>query len=206
LNLQGFLKRLPSNWPVPIQTPNLPQSEEGLNHPDNTYQIDKLIGIFVHRILQLIAELGLEHWDAIPLSTCVPAWTQGLNRLGVKPNDMSFALKTVMKAVHQALNSPTGRHILGKHTNAHNEWGLHYQTQQGPQQIVIDRTFVDKNGIRWIIDYKLAEELTQAHCQQVAHYAKIVSQLENRDRTLIRCALYFPLKSDNEAWKEIKLC
>lgn len=209
-----MLKRLPATWHLPVHLDKMidldildkTDSKTNLNRPNNTYNIDKLIGTFVHRILQLIAELGLAYWDTLELANCIPAWEIGLTRLGVRPNDKHLALNTVMRAVRKTLSDSIGRRILGNdHIEAHNEWALHYKSAQGMKQIIIDRTFIDKKGIRWIIDYKLAEELSNDHRMQVLHYAKIVSQLERRELKFIRCALYFPLKPSPQCWQEISI-
>ena len=74
---------------------------------------------------------------------------------------------------------------------------------------IIDRSFIDADGTRWIIDYKtasheggdlnkfLAEE-EKRHAPQLERYARLLAALEpNRP---IRTALYFPLL---DAWKEV---
>lgn len=213
-SMEATLKRLPKAWRLPAHLEEMLEEmikldktkiNINLNHSKDGYNLDKLIGIFVHRILQLIAELGLTYWDNLQLSTCIVAWETALIRLGVKPDDKHRAINTVIRAVEQILRDPMGRRILDKdHIQAHNEWALHYQTPQGAKQIIIDRTFIDKKGVRWIVDYKLADELTDDHREQVLHYAKIVSNLEKRDMKLIRCGLYFPLKPSPQCWQEIK--
>lgn len=64
----------------------------------------------------------------------------------------------------------------------------------------IDRTFVDAEGVRWIIDYKSAvpqagqtldaflQEQTDRYRPQLAGYARLLQTLDARPQ---RCALYF---------------
>jgi len=68
---------------------------------------------------------------------------------------------------------------------------------------VIDRTFIDENNVRWIIDYKTTlsqnmEEEKQKHIKQLRQYTQALQMLDSRP---IHCGLYFPLTS---FWIEIK--
>jgi ATP-dependent exoDNAse (exonuclease V) beta subunit len=67
---------------------------------------------------------------------------------------------------------------------------------------VIDRTFVDAEGIRWIIDYKSSahegggledfiDSEVERYAPQLANYRNAMQLLEP-ERT-VRTALYFPL-------------
>ena len=82
---------------------------------------------------------------------------------------------------------------------------LHTETSR---HYVIDRTFVDQDGTRWIVDYKTGEHLDgdrekflhqeQArYREQLETYARILRLLEDRP---IRLALYFPLFADWRVW------
>ena len=74
---------------------------------------------------------------------------------------------------------------------------------------VIDRTFVDENGTRWIVDYKtsrhrggdvetfLAQEQAR-YRQQLDGYAKLIRGLEQRR---VKVGLYFPLLRRFVEWE-----
>jgi hypothetical protein len=73
--------------------------------------------------------------------------------------------------------------------------------------IIIDRTFVDATGTRWIIDYKTSthegsgldaflDNERERYRPQLERYAELVGALGNEP---IRLGLYFPLMS---AWRE----
>jgi len=75
---------------------------------------------------------------------------------------------------------------------------------------VLDRSFVDANGTRWIIDYKTAsheggdishflDEEQERHTSQLQRYVAILKKLEPERET--RTALYFPML---DAWREWK--
>jgi ATP-dependent exoDNAse (exonuclease V) beta subunit len=74
---------------------------------------------------------------------------------------------------------------------------------------VIDRSFVDADQVRWIVDYKTGEHLEgdrdafldqelERYRAQLETYARIVRELEVRP---IRLALYFPLFADWRTWE-----
>jgi ATP-dependent exoDNAse (exonuclease V) beta subunit len=91
---------------------------------------------------------------------------------------------------------------------AESELALSCEMEDGSlENIVIDRTFVDKKGIRWIVDYKtgwhsgsgLNEYLDseeQRYKLKLNHYAKVVSSLHSEP---IKLGLYFPLI---DAWRQ----
>lgn len=74
--------------------------------------------------------------------------------------------------------------------------------------MIIDRTFIDEQGTRWIIDYKtgfhsgggLDEYLDreqERYSLQLEAYASVISRLETNS---IRLALYFPLMGGWREW------
>jgi len=110
-------------------------------------------------------------------------------------------------------DDPRARWILSPvHEDAKNEWPLSFvetdrERRPALQSIVIDRSFVDTAGTRWIIDYKtsihrggdraafIAEECDR-YRGQLERYALAVRSLEDRP---IRLGLYFPFLG---AWRE----
>jgi hypothetical protein len=74
-------------------------------------------------------------------------------------------------------------------------------------EAVIDRTFVDESGVRWIIDFKSSdpaggnvenflEAEKERYREQLERYARLMA---SRDDRPIRLGLYFPLLG---AWLE----
>ena len=74
----------------------------------------------------------------------------------------------------------------------------------------IDRTFVDADGVRWIIDYKstthfeddVVEFIDQqiedrAYKKQLERYARAFQQIESRK---IKLGIYFPLLKQWREW------
>ncbi|MFA7536303.1 MAG: PD-(D/E)XK nuclease family protein, partial [Desulfuromonadales bacterium] len=77
---------------------------------------------------------------------------------------------------------------------------------------VVDRTFIDEEKTRWIIDYKTSEPRAgedlqaflaaegQRYRPQLAAYAELFRQLAPHDP--VRAGLYFPLI---DAWYEVEM-
>ena len=71
---------------------------------------------------------------------------------------------------------------------------------QQVQHVILDRTFIDEAGIRWIIDYKTGvfkEGDIDFYYPQLERYARIMAL---RDPRPIRLGLYFPLCSTWREW------
>jgi ATP-dependent helicase/nuclease subunit A len=73
---------------------------------------------------------------------------------------------------------------------------------------VIDRTFIDESGVRWIIDYKTSEPAgedvvnfleaeKERYGEQLERYARLMALRDDRP---IRLGLYFPLISEWREW------
>ena len=130
---------------------------------------------------------------------------EGLSGLMLKD-----ALARCADALQRVWNSEKGQWILSaQHQQAHQEWALSSEYDNHISHHAIDRSFIDVDGIRWIIDYKTAsheggdpdaflDEEIKRHTSQLRRYATVLAQLEP-DRA-IRTALYFPML---DAWREV---
>ena len=78
-------------------------------------------------------------------------------------------------------------------------------------EAVIDRTFIDEDGVRWIIDFKSSDPRSgdletfleaekERYREQLERYARLLSQRDaSSSGRPIRLGLYFPLSG---AWLE----
>jgi len=168
------------------------------------------VGNAVHAALQQIAATGIELWNDNHTQTAINQMNRMLIGEGLSGTMLKGALARCAGGLQRVLDSEKGRWILsGQHQQAHQEWALSSEYEDHISHHAIDRSFIDADEIRWIIDYKTAtheggdldaflaaEE--KRHAPQLLRYRSILSQLEpNRD---IRTALYFPML---DAWKEV---
>ena len=131
-----------------------------------------------------------------------------LQALGVTDHQLPDATQRVILALSNSLEDSRGRWILSDHPGARCEYALTARTPGGLKRMMIDRTFVDEEDTRWIIDYKTGlheggsldsflEQEAERYSAQLVAYRDALRQLEERE---IRIALYFPLM---KAWKEL---
>jgi ATP-dependent helicase/nuclease subunit A len=123
---------------------------------DGSYLLEKDAGILAHRYVELIAEQGMQSWDAARVQGLQPAMHRWLMRRGHSEKDAAQGAKNVTAALCATLASEQGRWILQARNDAANEIALETINGVNIASHVIDRTFTE-NGERWIIDYKSAE-------------------------------------------------
>ena len=208
------LRRVPSGWEPPpppsIAWPQQQKPAESEMAPEFLWAgtTAKHIGTIVHRYLEWIATSGIDSWNEQRVRDCHDQIASALTALGVMGQELPEATEKVILGLVNSLEDHQGRWILDDHTAARCEYALTVRTRGGLKRLVIDRTFIDEEGTRWIIDYKtglheggrldrfLAQE-AERYNQQLQAYRNALQQLEERE---IRIALYFPLM---KAWKEL---
>lgn len=205
-----LLKHLATSWGLPATAAGVVldfNERTETNHNKNTVfpwrnDAARQIGIVIHRFLQ---EYGLNGNTKIPDSVLISSL---LRQAGVPQDQITASVNVVEQALQKTLNDQRGRWILNHHhADSKVEYALTALFEQKATRVVIDRTFIDEEGNRWIIDYKttdyqgdnltefLATEAEQ-HRRQLKKYARVMQLLGPQP---IRLGLYFPLIS---AWYE----
>ena len=166
------------------------------------------IGSVVHQMIQWIAEEGIERWPPARALKLRPAIERALRQQGVPAAEIPAAAGEVETALVNMLNDEKGRWLLsGSHRQRHNEYPLSGIHDGKLVNVVLDRTFIDDQGTRWIIDYKTGrhagrdpevflDQEQQRYRQQLEKYGALMRQL---DAGQIRLGLYFPLL---QGWRE----
>ena len=156
------------------------------------------VGTLVHRELWRISIQGISSWNENMLSIIKKRWCITLKKLGVASQHLVGAVNLVAVAISNAVSCPNGRWILDhRHMDAQSEWSLSTYINGQIIDVVIDRSFVDADGIRWIIDYKTCDATTikpelEAYTSQLFKYFAIVHKFCNESK--IKTGLYFPLQ------------
>ena len=167
------------------------------------------VGTVVHRFLQRIAEAGLASWDGAAVRALQPACLRELKRLGVPDTEMHHAVERVTAAVAASLNDARGRWVLHAHADARAELRLTGISEDAMVDVIIDRTFVDEQGVRWIVDFKTSvhagadreaflDNERVRYAAQLQRYGALMRMLEARE---IRLGLYFPLLGGWREWR-----
>src|SRR5690606_16734411 len=112
------------------------------------------IGTVVHRRLQRIAIDGLDVWSAETVAASRADIRRELKLLGLSPDDAETGADAVVDALAHVLDDPTGRWILSPHEDASSELKLAIRDGARLEHVRLDRTFVDRDGTRWIVDFK----------------------------------------------------
>lgn len=186
-------------WAPPVSLPKVAP----LPHADLTAsalvldQPETAIGNIVHEELKRLAATPLP--DArTHLAARGAVWDRLMRREGiVKPE----VLAEIIRQIAGVLDDEDGRWLLdAARCDAESEAPYTAYLDGKIRHVVIDRTFVDDTGRRWIVDYKTAvpkggqdeSEFTQLqlerHSGQLQLYARVLSQLD--DVRPIRMALY----------------
>jgi ATP-dependent helicase/nuclease subunit A len=205
---QPVLRRLPSNWrrPPPPTGAEIPRETVAATRPLVVYDWAtawaRQAGSVAHRCLQQIAVDGVLEYTPERITALRPRYRQLLLARGVEAASVDRALERVVAVLAEALDDPNGRWLLSaEHSERLNEFAVTVADAGRFQQLIIDRAFVDADGVRWIIDYKtggheggdreaFVRSEVERYSPQLDAYRQAFAWLE--DRT-VRTALYFPL-------------
>ncbi|MCA3039964.1 MAG: UvrD-helicase domain-containing protein, partial [Rhodocyclaceae bacterium] len=172
--------------------------------------IARHIGTAVHTFLQRIASDGLETWDAKRIDASRPLFQKELTRLGVRNNEVSVATDRIEAALKKTLADERGRWTLTTHHDARSEWRLTGLIDGALKNVALDRTFVDADGVRWIIDFKTGshegadveaflDSEQRRYSAQLETYAALIQAMLPEPKP-IRFGLYFPMLSGWREW------
>jgi ATP-dependent helicase/nuclease subunit A len=210
------IRRLPAQWGLPPappavawQPPEIEREQLSQQAPfDSVNDRSRFAGDALHGFLQRIAREGLDRWAENAVRSRRGAYRGVLANLGVPPGDLKWAVDRVEAGLQRTIGDPRGRWCLEDHADAACELPIAGWVDGKVCQGVIDRTFIDEHGVRWIVDYKTSEPKSgdlenfleaekQRYREQLERYARLMSQ---RDARPIRLGLYFPLLGGWREW------
>lgn len=217
-----LLDRLPLDWRLPAipasvvwdQGEPVIEVAEALPRVEFEWarEVIRHVGTVVHWVLQHIGREGLQNWDADRVSKLRPMVARRLAEEGVPPAQLGTAVARAEAALMRTLLDDRGRWILDqKHTDAHGEYALSGVIDSEFVSVILDRTFVDNDGVRWIIDYKasshegggLDEFLDREQDRYKAQLERYASLMSKMDARPIRLGLYFPLLGGWREWAPV---
>ncbi|HVC31721.1 MAG TPA: PD-(D/E)XK nuclease family protein, partial [Steroidobacteraceae bacterium] len=129
-------------------------------------------------------------------------YREQLRRQGVPERDLEKAASDVIEALTRTVADGRGRWILSReHGQAASELALTGMAGGRLTSVVIDRSFVDGTGTRWVIDFKTSRHegggLEEFIGQELERYRGQLELYAALARGLgpepVRAALYFPL-------------
>jgi len=204
-------------WPEDTHPPEEPAADERVSY-DWTGSLARDVGTVVHANLYALSQqpnAARRAPDADPTAADSARIRRELAQLGVNDALLDEATRQVKTAIANTLTHDTGRWVLDDaHTDARSEWALSVPERDETgrllrlHRVVIDRTFVDADGTRWIVDYKtgshegsgreafLDKEL-ERYSPQLERYARVVRAIDQRP---VRVGLWFPMVGGWREW------
>ena len=213
------LRRLHAAWQAPPlpepaawQAGALPPLPDELSAVEFDWasETTRHVGTVVHRALRQIGREGLAQWAPERLDTLLAGFKLALARQGVPPDKLADAAQRVREAVARTLQDRRGAWLFDPaHTQAKSEYPLSFDDHGQLVTVIIDRTFVDAQGVRWIVDFKTGphsgggldeflDREQERYRGQLEKYAAVLRKLDSRP---IRLGLYFPLLGGWREWE-----
>ena len=207
-------RRVPAGWacPEPPATAGTASGPDSIGEEPVLYEwagdAARAVGTVVHRFLQHLARSESPQWGSLPHFEAVAR--RLLLGEGLPERQVEAALHRVRAALQRTLADERGQWILSAaHQDRRSELPLTAVIDGRVRHMIVDRSFVDADGIRWIIDYKTGthaggdvagflDQEQERYRAQLAGYAAAFRALEDRP---VRTALYYPLVPGG--WREV---
>lgn len=182
----------------------------------------RVLGKIIHRVLQQIGQEGVRHWSLERLSSLHPVLIHDARRQGLSATQATQAAVDTQAALAQCWHDPQWRWVIGDgegcYQDIRHEWALSELLEDGRSALhIIDRSFIDADGIRWVIDYKsdkpddwqpgddfpadarhaFLQARAQHHRTQLQRYQRILQRYDPRP---VKTGLYFLMLG---AWVEV---
>jgi len=214
--------RLPADWPFPDFPEGL-QKNEALNQARSRSQTRdqiefswagepaRITGIALHQMLQKIDGKNWHQWKSRETESLLADSRIALLENGIGQEKLEAAISILRVAAENLKSDPRADWIFSsEHSQVRTEWPLTGLIDNTIENILIDRSFVDQSGKRWIIDFKSSQhegsDTVQflvneklRYRQQLERYAEIVGMLEESE---ISMGLYFPLLKGWSEWSQ----
>jgi len=222
--LPQTLKRLPADylpklqteidWQVSQQLSSQSEIQEFDGQKPNQSEIEYEwatavatgVGIVLHEWLQhntsnvLVVQLS---------DKLLQRWRSELRALRVPNDRIEYAVKRLVRAVNNIQADRAAHFLFADYTVQQNEYTLSAFEDGRVNQYRIDRTFIDNDGVRWVVDYKstdtnnqnvdvfIDQQVAERHRSQLEKYGQLMSKIDHRP---IKLAVYFPLLKQLRTW------
>ena len=182
--------------------PALPGRERQIDIDFNWAGIQaRRTGTVLHRLLERVGTIGIENLTAEQRQRLLEKIPVLLKAMGSRDEVQQPTVAIIRDAFERTLDSVTGQWLLShRHRDAACELAIAGVLDGQLINAVVDRTFVDADGVRWIIDYKSGyhagsdlevffEQERDRYRGQLGSYRRLFEQL---GENAIATALYLP--------------
>ncbi len=213
------IARHASGWRLPPPPPSVEARRlagVGMTSPLGRPEFD-WVGETSRRI-GTVVHAELERWSrllTLPSAQAIEArrayFRRELVARGVPAEHIASGVERIVQALLNTCTDARGRWIFDPtHREARCEYALSGVADGQIVNAVIDRTFIDSAGIRWIVDFKTGrheggaidaflDREVERYRPQLARYARLVGGLASTP-TAVRVGLYFPLLGGWREW------
>jgi ATP-dependent exoDNAse (exonuclease V) beta subunit len=204
------VRRIPSGFsPPPVELPivlglSTEISDVESKRPEYFWagREARCLGSVLHRVFNDIAHQGPKRWPKERVDALQPRLESALMAEGLSQDTARDMASKGVLAVRKTLLDEKGRWILSHHQDHTAEYSMTANHENRFVTRIVDRTFIDESGTRWIIDYKSGEHQgrdlegfllkeKERYRGQLEGYAELF-RLAEEDRP-IKMALYYPL-------------
>lgn len=199
---------------LPVTLPAVPIDDDSSLADTVVVNVAAAVGTVTHVWLERIAREGVAVWPSERVRQQSAWLAYQLSGLQVPASAMPAASQQVMQAIHNTLEDSHGQWLLQQWVTGESEWALTSVDESGVlQQHIIDRTFVDEQGVRWIIDYKTSvcpaeqtlDSFVQEQCQryqpQLQRYRDLLQALTPTQS--IQTALFLASLPAGYRWQQV---
>ncbi len=162
----------------------------------------RCLGIILHRCFKEMGEMGLDIWEKSNLNDIEHKIAIALQGEGLSSQEAIIWARKGKRAIESSLMDEKAKWIFKKHKDSHSEYALSFYKNNVFTNKIIDRTFIDENNVRWIIDFKTGEHMgtdieifldreCQRHRSQLEQYETMIRL--RGEKLPIKKALYFPI-------------
>ncbi|GAA6138005.1 UvrD-helicase domain-containing protein [Arenicella sp. 4NH20-0111] len=185
-------------------------TDQALSEPEVDYdwatEVATAVGIILHEFLQFA---GVNILKVVVDDDLKRRWRSELLALRVADDRIEYALRRLITAVNHIQHDEQARFIFLNHPIEQNEYSLSTLEAGVVKKYRIDRTFVDSQNVRWIVDYKSTMtqnedverfadlQVRDRHRKQLMRYGQLMSRVDDRP---IKLAVYFPLLKQLRIW------
>jgi ATP-dependent exoDNAse (exonuclease V) beta subunit len=209
----GPMHRVPRDWSPDVQEMLLTDRDVAVSSApreetpvfDWAGETARRVGSLVHAELQM---MDLDHSDEAAIKERDAHFRRWLALHGVPAERLPDASSRVVSALIAVHSDARARWILQKgYRDDVREHALSGLWQGDVVRVVFDRSFIDDDGVRWVIDYKTSQHTggrleefldreVERYRPQLHRYAQLARRLGPEP---VRVGLYFPLM---RAWRE----
>lgn len=205
------IHRLPDNFAYPVSHPAIDKALD-VSCVSDTLTADpefiwagnraRCLGTVLHRCFKDMALEGLDAWTPERVEQLRPSLQAALLGEGLPDSELNQTVDEGIRGLINILEDKKGRWIMEPHREHGSEFPVTGVLQTHCVDRVIDRTFIDENDVRWIIDFKTGihegtnlevyfQEERERYRKQMDEYEELL-RLSGEPR-IIKKALYYPL-------------